>query len=206
MITKRKNNQSGFTLVEVIVATAIFVTVVVAMLGLFDYTLKINRRVQAMREVAQGTRIFVETLTREIRNGRIDYEAGSWAGQCDAENYYEGTAAGYHKSLALISRSGDKLCFYFDNGTLTLKKKTTNGDITATVFGSTRFKVIPETFRFFVYPNTDPSDNSAGSYPAVQPYVTVVSQFQLGVNDEANPVRINYQTTISTDIYDIPHL
>lgn len=205
MLPNYKNNQSGFTLVEVIVATAIFITVVVAMLGLFDYTLKVNRRVQALREVAQGTRTFVEALTREIRNGRIDYEAGSWAVECDAENYSEATAAGYHKSLALISRSGDKLCFYFDNGALTLKKLTTNGEITATVFGSTRFKVVPDTFRFFVYPITDPNDNSSG-YPAIQPYVTVVSQFELNVNDPTGPARINYQTTISTDVYDIPHI
>lgn len=200
--------QAGFTLVEVIVATAIFVVVVSAMLSLFDYTLKVNRRVQALREVAQGTRTFAETLTREVRNGEIDYS--SWTTECDIENYNESTALAFRKSLALTSRTGEKLCFYFDtNGTpedvddsFKLKKRTLNGDITATVFGSNRFRIVPSTFRFFVVPSENPK---VAPYPGIQPYVTIAAQFELDLNESTGNTLINYQTTISTDVYDIPH-
>ena len=214
MTPQSKTTQSGFTLIEVIVSTAIFVLVVAAMLTLFDYTLKVNRRVQALREVAQGTRTFAETLTREIRNGRIDYDAGTWAVECDAENYTEDSATAFHKSLALISRAGDKLCFYFDtNGTpavdtddsFKLKKQTPNGTITATVFQSSRFRVVPSTFRFIVVPETDPKVDGGSGYPGLQPYVTIIAQFEMNINDITGPTKLNYQTTISTDVYDIPH-
>src|SRR6476660_3667458 len=98
-------SQRGFTLIEILVSTAIFVVVVAAMLSLFNYTLKINRRVKSLREVAQGTRTFTETLTREIRNGRIDYS--SWTDNCTASNY----ASADNQSLAILTRSGDRLCF-----------------------------------------------------------------------------------------------
>lgn len=206
MKTQPQLKQSGFTLVEVIVATTIFVIVVAAMLGLFDYTLKVNRRVQAMREVAQGTRTFAETLTREIRNGRIDYEANTWATECDAANYAD--TENPNKSLGVVSRNGDKLCFYFDpaeNNAFKLKKLTAQGEIIATVFSSSRFRVIPETFRFIVGPTTDPTQQTAGLYPGIQPHVTIVAQFEINTFEPTGPIRIDYQTTISTDVYDIPH-
>lgn len=197
-----QRNQSGFTLIEVIVSTAIFVIVVVAMLSLFNYTLKINRRVQALREVAQGTRTFTETLTREIRNGRIDYNqnSGTWAPECDAANY----DSKKNTSLGLITKSGDELCFYLDaNNNLLLKKLTTNGQLEATVFGSTRFRIVPETFSFFIIPRTDPM--TGPNFPGIQPLVTIVAQFELNINETTGPTFVKYQTTISTDIYDVPH-
>ena len=195
-----KNSEQGFTLVEIIVSTAIFITVVSAMLAMFDYTLKINRRVQGLREVAQGTRTFTETLTREIRNGRIDYE--SWTTECDPGNYTKNT----NNTLGIISNSGDELCFYFENGSLLLKKLTPTGEIVATAFGSSRFRIIPESFHFYIAPltNPNPTDGSR-SFPGIQPYVTVTAQFELPSNDYNGSTILNYQTTISTDVYDIPH-
>ena len=189
-----KFSQNGFTLVEIIVSTAIFVTVVASMLAIFNYTLQINRRVQALREVVQGTRTFAETVTREIRNGRIDYS--SWTSECDASNYTNGS----NKTLSILTKSGDKLCFYFEGGQMYLKKQTPSGSITAPVLSSERFGINESTFAFIVQPSTDPNPDTA-PYPLIQPLVTIVAEFTL--NDGVNtPTTINYQTTISTDVYD----
>lgn len=194
------NSYSGFTLIEVLVSTAIFVTVVSAMLAMFNYTLQINRRVQALREVVQGTRTFAETLTREIRNGRIDYS--SWTPECDVGNY----KADMNQSLALVSKTGEKLCFYFNkDGQMYLKQQTPNGEISAPIFNSTKFSILKPTFSFIVSPKTDPeemSDPDTGDYPKMQPYVTVVGEFML--DDGKTITTIPYQTTISSDVYDIP--
>ena len=64
---------AGFTLMEIMVATVIFVIVTVALLSLFNYVLKINRRSDALRQASQDTRDFVEFLVKEVRNGQIDY-------------------------------------------------------------------------------------------------------------------------------------
>src|SRR5882672_11448170 len=68
-----KKSQSGFTLMEIMVATVIFAIVTVALLSLFNYVLKINRRSEALRQASQGMRNFVEFLVKEVRNGQVDY-------------------------------------------------------------------------------------------------------------------------------------
>lgn len=197
-LTNRPN--VGFTLIEVLVSTAIFVTVVSAMLAMFNYTLQINRRVQALREVAQGTRTFAETITREIRNGRIDYS--SWASECSASNYEKEL----NQSLAIISKSGEKLCFYFnEKDQMYLKKRTAAGEVSAPIFNSDKFSIRKPNFSFIVIPKTDPnkqSDPDSGDYPRIQPFVTIAGEFSL--NDGSNaPTTVKYQTTISSDVYDI---
>jgi prepilin-type N-terminal cleavage/methylation domain-containing protein len=190
-----RNNNSGFTLVEVLVSTALFVTVVSAMLGLFNYTLKINRRVQALREVVQGTRTFAETITREIRNGRIDYD--SWSYECNVEKY----STRGNTSLGLISKSGDRLCFFFSNDKMYLTKQTPSGESTSPIFDSANFTVVPGTFHFTISPTKDPNTAVNGQFPKLQPMVTIAGQFLIN-NGAGNSTTINYQTTISTDVYD----
>ena len=190
----KNNSEAGFTLVEIIVSTAIFVTVVTAMLSLFNYTLQINRRVQSLREVVQGTRTFSEVITREIRNGRIDYS--SWATECNASNY----SSSSNNSLAITSRNGDKLCFYFSGPSMYLRKRSASGDTSIPLFNSVNFAIDSSTFRFIVRPTTDPNPSSA-PYPKIQPFVTISGQFTVNSNAAA-PSTINYQTTISTDVYD----
>lgn len=191
----RKLVPNGFTLIEIIVSTAIFVTVVSSMLGIFNYTLQINRRVQALREVVQGTRTFAETVTREIRNGRIDYS--SWTSECNASNYESID----NKTLSILTKSGDKLCFYFEGDQMYLKKQSPSGSIVAPVLNSERFGINKNTFSFIVKPTTNPNPDTP-PYPLIQPFVTIVAQFTL--NDGANAsTTIDYQTTISTDVYDV---
>ena len=67
------HKQAGFTLMEIIEATTIFAIVTVAMLGLFNYVLKINRRSQALAQASEGMPNFVEFLVKEVQNGQIDY-------------------------------------------------------------------------------------------------------------------------------------
>ena len=189
------NAESGFTLIEIIISTAIFVTVVAAMLSLFNYTLQINRRVQSLREIVQGSRAFTEVLTREVRNGRIDYS--SWTPECAASNYLNNS----NQSLSILSKNGDRLCFYHDGTDFYLKKQSPTSLITSKIFDSTNFGIIADTFRFAVSPAIDPNPSSP-PYPELQPFVTVVAQFELRGVDTI-PTVINYQTTISSDVYDI---
>ena len=185
---------------EIVVATAIFAGTVTLMLDLFTSALRINRRVQGLRQVAQGTRNFTDTLTREIRNGRVDYN--SFNNNCLSNNY-SSTA---NQGLGLINFAGEEICFYYVNTTqqpqqLILSKRVGSSIIQETINPS-NFRIKPDTFRFIVRPTRDPA---AAPYDGIQPMVTIFAEFEVTINSKEPPVLIPYQTTISTDVYDIPH-
>lgn len=192
-----KTKQYGFTLVEIIVATAIFTVVISGILTLFNSALKINRKVQAIRQVAQASRSFTETLSREIRNGRIDYSSSNE--HCSGDYSSSG-----NQSLALVTFSGDRLCFYYDINTSTLfLRRETSTSVTEESITPSNITINFKNFRFFVRPQVDPVKSNKG----IQPMVTILAEFYVnqGTRDQ---IIIPYQTSISTDIYDssyVPH-
>lgn len=197
---KITNQQKGFTLMEIVVSTAIFATTLTLMLTLFNYTLKINRRVEALRQVAQLTRGFTEPLIREIRNGRIDYESND--PNCPVSNYDTANNA----SLAIIAPDGTRLCYFLNNQEQALYvSKNTNSGYLEERITSDNVTIDPSNFRIIVRPTTDPASNPVFT---IQPFVTILAKFsvQLAVGEPATV--IPYQSTISSDVYNpnlIPH-
>jgi prepilin-type N-terminal cleavage/methylation domain-containing protein len=190
---KQTAAEQGFTLMEIVVATAIFVTVVTGILVLFNYVLQINRRVQAVRQVSQASRNFTEVLSREIRNGRIDYQSS--LGYCSGEDY---TSQG-NQHLAITTASGVSSCLYLDPndyGILKVDRRSLAGTETTEVMNPPNFIVNPTNFQFIVRPTANPLTEVG-----IQPMVTILAEFIIfqGTRDEQI---IPYQTTISSDIYD----
>jgi len=201
------HRQQGFTLMEIVVATTIFATSLTLILVLFTYTLKINRRVEALRQVSQAARNFTEFLVREIRNGTIDYSGTIEPTRCPLNYPLNGATATY---LALVNRSGDRECFYLlvdasGNGNLWLRKVPPVGNPTTEQVNPTGVTLDPAKFRFFVRPLTNPKLVSGSNYPGVQPMVTLLMNLTVRGNSADAPTVIPYQTTVSIDAYDIPH-
>jgi len=191
------HEQRGFTLMEIIVSTTIFAGTLTLMFSLFSYTLKINRRGDALRQATQGMRNFSEFLVKEIRNGKIDYAVGSIAqvGPCP-----DGTAYTTPSStvLGLTSLDGERECIFWDSVAKALKvqKETT----LAYSLNPTSFTV--EDLKFFVRPTTDPYTGAPP--PRFQPMVTIEAIFKTQPYSGEPAVIIPYQTTVSSDVYDIP--
>jgi prepilin-type N-terminal cleavage/methylation domain-containing protein len=193
---QHSNRQLGFTLMEIIVATALFAISVSAILGLFNYALQINRRVEALRQVAQGTRNFTEAFVREIRNGRIDYQSS--LSRCATIDY----ADSQNTRLALVTASGDKVCYFLSGNNLLVQKRTASGGVVEEQINPVGFTITASKFHLYVRPTTNPKP-SAPPYPDQQPFVTIVALFSVQVG--ADPaVTIPYQTTVGTDAYDLP--
>ncbi len=195
---------------EIVVSTTIFATTVTLILVLFNYTLRINREVEQLRQVSQATRNFTEFLVREIRNGTIDYTGTIDAEHCP-DTYPKEEDSTF---LALVNRGGDRQCFYLEedeNGVANLfvTKKSISGNI----IDPQPEKVNPDNvtlnadnFRMYIYPKDDPQERGFdGFYPGVQPFVTLVMSLTVQIGAGNNPSTILYQTTTSTDNYTILH-
>lgn len=179
---------------EIVVSTAVFAVVVSAMLVMFNNILSINRRVQATRQVSQGTRNFTEMVAREIRNGRIDYDSDN--SNCNANNYAYDT----NQSLAIINKNGERLCFYISGNNLVVTKGANSENV-----NPPKFYVKNSSFRFIVRPKNNPNPGGFGTNPGIQPMVSIFGEFYYQANSGENPLVIPYQTSISTDVYDIPN-
>lgn len=67
-------SQKGFTLVEMLVAIAIFMIVVVTTLGAFLKMVDVNKKVQSVRNAMDNANLAMETMMRNIRLG-YDYSS-----------------------------------------------------------------------------------------------------------------------------------
>jgi len=191
---------------EIVVSTTIFAVVLTMMLVLFSYTLRINRKVEGLRQVSQATRNFTEFIVREIRNGSIDYSGTIDAAHCTVP-YNASSGATF---LALVNRAGDRECFYLVangiNSNLWLTKlPVTGGSAISEQVNPVNVTIDASTFRFFVRPTANPQIASGGFYPGVQPFVTIVMNLSASFNSIEQPSVIPYQTSVSTDNYSIQH-
>lgn len=226
---KPLKNSAGFTIMEIVVATTVFAIVTSSMLSLFNYTLKINRRSEALRQATQGARNFVEDLAKEVRNGQINYgiiggqtKSSTWPlGPCNVAapgatvpNTYTAT----DNRLAIITSEGDEKCFYLGNqtgtyvgnaiyasaaGTLVVKKNS----LAAQIITPQNYKI--ENLAFLIRPLCDPHSPKCASYgtsyPRIQPTVTIIIKFSVRLST-GEVSSLFYQTTVSSQKYDIPNL
>jgi prepilin-type N-terminal cleavage/methylation domain-containing protein len=226
----RTSVNHGFTLIEVLVASSLFVVLVVALTNLFNTTLKINRRGDALRQATQGVRNFMEFLTKEVRNGQIYYwvdngtavnttDIGPCIHQSLGSKFYDGSPAGSGKvnKLGLINIEGIKECIYYADASgnavlgnvFTASAGQKNTIVIENQKGYKETLIPPninvENLVFFVRPICDPySASCTGGVPKVQPFVNVSAKFVLTL-PTGEQVPIYYQTAIGTNKYDVPN-
>jgi prepilin-type N-terminal cleavage/methylation domain-containing protein len=218
--------QKGFTLMEIVVATTIFAIVVTSLLSLFNYTLKINRKSEALRQAAQGMRNFVEFLVKEVRNGQIDYYVSGAnlvnnLGPCQHPGAVgQNTYGTQENRLGIINTDNVQECFYFgdssgnylgnnifdavsptDNDTLVLEKA---GITDKQILNPSNFRI--DKLMFVIRPQCDPYTQTCpgNSYPKIQPFVTILMKFTAQL-PTGEVVPVYYQTSVSSQKYDIPN-
>lgn len=214
---------------EIVVATTIFSVVAVAMTSLFNYTLKINRRTEAIRQAAQGMRTFVEGLTKQIRNGQIYYginadgtaaaanSAACPAGSPGGSYYHINNSTVKENRIRIISTEGEDICIFladasnsyagagvFSGPNLVMQKALSTGPVIQTL-NPANFYV--DQMALFIRPICDPY-HACGYYsnglPKIQPMASLYLKLRVKLST-GEQVSFNYQTTVSNNKYDIPN-
>ncbi len=183
-----KKTELGFTLMEEIVATFLFVLVVSAVVGLYMSSLKLNRKTDTIRTAAEDSRFLSEFLSKEIRNSTLDYN-GPYTSPC-------GSPSASSNSLEITNVDGDAECFYL-------------GDAAGNISGSGPYLwliknnyakqpldipgISVNSFVFNINPACDPYNNKSCSQ--VQPVVTMIGSIEY--SNGQNSIIMPFETSIS---------
>jgi len=194
-----KKSNRGFTLIEIMVATAIFVTATVMVTDIFVRVNNAQRKTQGIQITATDARFAFEVMAREARLGEIDY------------SYYPSSAVDVDgvDELALMNNENDPIRFGLrgdvcPTGTTSCLAVCLSDTCALTTDWTaiTPRGVDVTNLQFFIYPDQDPFVFSGSGFNSnQQPLVTMTMTSKNVTNDATEEVTFVIQTTVSTRIY-----
>ncbi|MFW0838084.1 MAG: PilW family protein [Candidatus Komeilibacteria bacterium] len=187
----RKNfvqDNRGFTLLEMLVVSAIFILTLTAVISIFVNTNRAQKRLANSEKLQADTRYVVEVMAREIRNGRIDYDNYTEGidnpvselkllDYNDSAVWFRRAQSGNHNTIQVCRGSGCANSEWYD---------ITPDDITVT------------QLKLFISPNVDPFTLTG---PNTQPLVHIGLTTQSLTPDLDEYKWIRYQTAVTTRYY-----
>ncbi|HPI66965.1 MAG TPA: prepilin-type N-terminal cleavage/methylation domain-containing protein [bacterium] len=149
-------SKAGFSLMEMLIATSIFVIVSMASLAIYSATVRAGRQTTALTRVQQDTQLIMQVLAKKIRGSAVNYEYANYAP----------AVVNPEEELALIDEFGDEYVFKKSGSSLSV---SINGGLEKTINAEA---VLIDDLKFFINPVTDPF-GSLSDPPISQPYVTI---------------------------------
>jgi len=178
-IMQRKDNKNAFSLIEVVVAMAVFALALVAISGIFLSIVRAQRKANIAGKVQVEARTMLDTITAAVQNCDIDYSAA---------------ITNPAETLVLKNKNGETVVFSKAGNRLMMSVGgSANKDLMTD-------KVKVDKLKFWVNPNTDPF---AIGGPNIQPTVTILlslSQSAASSRPE-DKASVQIQTTVTQRVY-----
>lgn len=217
---KKIRKQEGFTLVEMLVSMAIFMTFTGILISSYTGIIRAQRDANFYRDMYVQARQVMETLVQELRDGMVDY------GHASVTNVVAGNVLSVplpDGQLYLVSRDGaTKTHITYEKNdpkdahenVIKLQEthlKANNppsndiGDydtpFTINLNDPTNVKV--SKFKLYFSPKIDPYDLKTVDYSTsqFQPRVTVYAEFTKELGANRKPYVMDLQTTVSSRVF-----
>jgi len=188
MHKRQQDNQQGFTMIEILVTMAIFVSAVSSLSAIFLYSNQSQRKTQAIQQTQSDSRFAMEVIAQQVRKGSIDY----------ASTQYGGTIASNPQDVLVLRDTADNQVWFrrnevggrgviemSENGTLWVE--LTPPDLSITLL------------KFYISPSADPFIASPATNQ--QPMVTIVmTSSNISIEGEGLP-SVSTQTTVTSRQY-----
>lgn len=190
------SKKRGFTLIEMLVATALFSSVMLigvsALLSLIDA----NKKAQALNSVMNNLNFAIESMSRNIRMGTI-YHC-EFSNSIPPPNITEpkdcvdgGKLLAFEPSGGNLLDPSDQIVYRINEASL---ERSENGGLTGTFINITAPEVTIEEFSFYVE-GASPLDN-------LQPRVVMVIRGSIGAKSKIR-TELNLQTMVSQRVLDL---
>ena len=184
---KNSKQKNGFLLMEMIIATALFLTVTTISIGIFLSVTKANTKINAMQKVENEIRYIVEMISKEIKIGTIYYDYYDIVYSDNFDNPI---------SILALTDNADNVSYF---------KLNENGVIQMSLDNGTNWSdlstdnIIVDSLDFYLLPDSDPF--KPGSTEVSQPMVTLFLEAHYNKGDSSDG-KIRVQTTISSRQYE----
>ena len=198
--------QKGFTIIEALIATFLFSVTMSSIIGVYLSTIKLHRRANAIRTVTENVRYISESLSKEIRNGNIDWNEPKPASADTACGRTPVVNPDYR--LAIVNVEGDRICYYLGDS-FGLRSSTgeylwmIKNELAPVQLTTSSVKV--KHFRVYVYPLTNPYCNDPPDCSSIgstkQPHVVLTALIESNI-DPNNIFSLPLETTINIPVYD----
>lgn len=197
----KKYVQSGFTLMEAVIAVAIFATASIIITDIYIMAQRTQIKLAGQTKVQSDARFVMEVLAREVRLNGIDYDY--IASQGDTPS----TGLDY---LPLKDNQGNTLLFTISTDIVDVCAVNTSQCLAVQRGNSVLASITPEgvnvnSIKFYIYPDNDPFvlDTGLWQYPNDdQPWVTIVLVSEtVGLREIEDSISY-LQTTVSTRQYE----
>ncbi len=203
----KKSGQLGFTLIEIVVATAVFSTAAVLITDIFMMSQKAQLKTAGQTKIQADARYVIEAMSREIRMSSIDYdyltnELGVLSDPLETD------------FLPLLDIQGNSTVFSIkDAASLVCHTGVTNC-LAVKRNDSAWASITPDDVNvtdvsFYIYPSADPFEiiidpvtpGDSGYRVNTVPYVTVVFESESEISKDGVSEINNLQTTVSSRVY-----
>ncbi len=183
-----QRNNSGFTLVELIVSMAIFVTALSAISTIFMYYNRIQRTTEAVSDVQTDARFALEVIAQRIRRSSIYYSSSQYGGSISS-----------NPQDVLVLQDSEENQTWFRRNT-----DASRGYIEMSENGSDWVNLTPpdvsvDILKFYISPTQDPFLSNPTTN--IQPKVTVVMVTSSTSANTESLMPTYLQTTISSRQY-----
>lgn len=177
----KKNIKKGFSLVEMLVAIGIFMTIVTIAVSALISIIGANKRAQAIKNTVDSVNFVIESMSRDIRGGQ-DYN-------CLLENGLKDCTETGNNKMQYTNSSGKTVIYTFDSNDLTSILKRQIGNDTDVLI-SKESGVTIDNMTFFVVGSD--TEGSGGTQPRV--VITVSGKIE---SKDGTSSSFNLQTTVS---------
>jgi type II secretory pathway pseudopilin PulG len=188
MKNKTIYNQSAFTLIEILVTMAIFITAITTVSAIFTFSNRTQRKTQAIQKTQADARFAMEVMAQQIRRGSIDY----------ADATYGGTISNNPQDVLVLRDANDNQIWF--------KKKDFSGRdaVAMSEDGVSWIDLTPpdisvDILKFYLSPSTPPFADTPTSNS--QPMVSVVLRTSNNSTDGQGLFPVFLQTTVSSRQY-----
>ncbi len=179
---KNIKKQEGFTLVEILMATAIFAIASLIICGIFINASNLQSQVSNYQKLQNDGRYIIEKIAKELRAKDVILIYPS-DNPTSTLSFY-------------TDEAGNNISIYFDSSTQSLiyKKNTDSAPLNSS-------DILVKRAKFFIYPTLDPfNTNSASTTPDIQPRITLLLDIA-NISTPKYQKELIIQTTISSRIY-----